>query len=768
MRTPRNAIGLVTATAVAVATALSAGAASAAPGDNGKHLAKGKSDVKVIPGDYNKGKKLGLNKKNLKALQKQVDAANRSASEARQADGDYEVGDTATFLALNDYAGQIYLKNYVLRGIGEHIEVWVPTNTAFPSGDCRNTLGLAEITDAQVASFVDEFDTNIYPKESQAFSVPPARDGSGALLAGLTGQDYTVSADQADNIVVLVDNVRDANFYEPGTPDGQTYIAGFFYSVFNEYIDRNIMTIDAFDWLHRTGANPPDDSTSSEYVACSTALGQSSRPLGVSRPYLYEGVFAHEYQHLLEYYEDPDETSWVNEGLSDYAQSLVGYVDTTIAPDQPDADGHLKCFSGYQPPQFGGPENSLTLWQDQGGPEILCDYGATYSLMTYLLSHYGEDFMSALHREDANGLEGLDIVLDQFGSDVSAMDTIRNWAAMAALDSVLDQGRKLTGGSISDFTASQLSSKINWDTAQAYDTPGAPPNGSDYVRLRDASGAWLSAKDLTSITFSGAATLAPAPVEWTVDTTPPASTDGVTCGELPDGPGPAALYSGCGLNLDRSIARSVSVPASGGELSFDALWAAEEGWDYGYVQVSTDGGETWTSLATQGTTTEHDPGAIAAVVDNLPGFTGDGGTWQRQTASLSAYAGQTILVGFRYITDPGVNEGGFWVRNITAAGTTLPSDSLTGWQTIQQLNPVAVSGYTVQLIGYDDKGRAWIHRMSLDSDFSGSLSGAQLITALGKQATTVAAIVMQDDPTESVTDYARYTLTVNGVVQPGG
>ena len=59
---------------------------------------------------------------------------------------------------------------------------------------------------------------------------------------------------------MLVDNVRDANYLDPSTPDGQTYIAGFFYSVFNELLDRNVMTIDAFDWLHRTGANPPDDS----------------------------------------------------------------------------------------------------------------------------------------------------------------------------------------------------------------------------------------------------------------------------------------------------------------------------------------------------------------------------------------------------------------------------------------------------------------------------------------------------------------------------
>jgi len=107
------------------------------------------------------------------------------------------------------------------------------------------------------------------------------------------------------------------------------------------------------------------------------------------------------------------------------------------------------------------------------------------------------------------------------------------------------------------------------------------------------------------------------------------------------------------------------------------------------------------------------------------------------------------------------------VRNIDAAGTALPS-TLDGWQTISQANPTPVSGYTVQLIAYDAKGKSWIYRMPLNSSFSSTLTGARLNTALGKSATTVAALVMQDDPTESVTQYARYSLTVNGVTQPGG
>ena len=56
------------------------------------------------------------------------------------------------------------------------------------------------------------------------------------------------------------------------------------------------MTIDGFDWLHRTGPNPPNEPVPGD--------GCTSAP---ARPNLYEGVFAHEYQHLLESYEDGDE-----------------------------------------------------------------------------------------------------------------------------------------------------------------------------------------------------------------------------------------------------------------------------------------------------------------------------------------------------------------------------------------------------------------------------------------------------------------------------
>jgi len=57
---------------------------------------------------------------------------------------------------------------------------------------------------AQVARLVSEFDGNMYPKETTAFSTPPDRDGTNAQISG----DYT---GDGDNTVALIDNVRDDN-----------------------------------------------------------------------------------------------------------------------------------------------------------------------------------------------------------------------------------------------------------------------------------------------------------------------------------------------------------------------------------------------------------------------------------------------------------------------------------------------------------------------------------------------------------------------------
>src|SRR5581483_1693684 len=133
--------------AAGLATALVGATVAGAGNGNGKG-----PGVKQVGPNYNRGKKLGLSKQ-------ESEPAHRVPKRVAK------VGDVRTMLALDDAQDAIYLKNYTLRGIGKHIEVWVANNLAFPAGDCRNALGLTTVTDAQIQSFIDEFDSNIYPAE---------------------------------------------------------------------------------------------------------------------------------------------------------------------------------------------------------------------------------------------------------------------------------------------------------------------------------------------------------------------------------------------------------------------------------------------------------------------------------------------------------------------------------------------------------------------------------------------------------------------------
>jgi hypothetical protein len=367
--------------------------------------------------------------------------------------------------------------------------------------------------------------------------------------------------------------------------------------------------------------------------------------------------------------------------------------------------------------------------------------------------------MSAFHRNPAEGFAGLQQVL---GNRATTQTVVHRWAVAMALDGALDRGAKMPLLQVpkSRYQIAALDAGINWDSPDAYSTPGAPPNGSDYVRLRDAQGHYLNAGDINSITFGGAKTLEPLPVEWTVTTA------------APDHGTDSALAAPDADNKDAAIVRSVSVPSGSPTLTFDTKYDTEPGFDSFFVQVSTDNGKTYHSLSNADTTCDLDPGADVKLKSNCPGFNGDGGGWKTESFDLSPYAGQNVLLAFRYITDANTRGSGVWIDNVSI-GEEILSDgtSLDGWQTFTQIKPVKVNGYTVQLVAYDTSGNktdAFVAQIPLSSKFFGSLDAKTIKKVLGKKADVVAALVMYDDPTESVGQYARYTLTVNGVTQPGG
>ena len=686
--------------------------------------------------------------------------------------GPAQIGQTKTWLGLDDQRGVINLKNYVLRGVGTHVEVWVNPNLKFPNpemlnpltadptdkftyNDCRNEdLDRITITDEQVAYLIDEFDNNMYPIESDWWSVPPSRNGNKNTLAKQLGSPKSYYRGEGDNVVVLIDNVRDSNFYDQDNENTLSYIAGFYSSQFDDFFDRTVMSVDAWDWIHRTGANPPHDPDEDPCL---------SSP---ARPYLYEGVFAHEYQHLLHHYTDGNETSWVNEGLSDFTEVITGYADLSKHVDEKGYEGHTQCYLGWVSvahpdwnpiPRACGPENGLTAWEDQGDDEILADYGFAMYFMNYLYSQgLDKDFFTSWQHSTLDGIAGLDAALAAAGSSKTFESLLEDELISALIDGYQDNGA--TGGGAQYENDAAEATIYFSDEANAF--PGAPPWGADYLDLGDGAA-------LTSVEFNGDGSFEfPDGTEWFVD-----DDDFFTSPDVADG-----KY---GTEVDASMVRSVA-GHDGEALAFDHYYAMELGWDFGFVQVSTNGGESWTSLACTGTTSDHDPDAFPYVTSELPGFTGP----SPDTADTSTIGSATTpihvtcpalpagsdYIAFRLITDEASEFDGWHVKNITLGGSSLVANGdLTGWTNQDFLNPLELD-FGLALVGingavdtYGDITSAdsvTVLRPTLDSGEDYALDSTDLAALAGFDR--VVAVVWGKPGSETTTQYQAYSLLVNG------
>jgi len=141
-----------------------------------------------------------------------------------------------------------------------------------------------------------------------------------------------------------------------------------------------------------------------------------------------------------------------------------------------------------------------------------------------------------------------------------------------------------------------------------------------------------------------------------------------------------SFYSGQGDNLNRSMTTAMPmIVPEGGLLSFWAWYQIETNWDYAYVEISTNGGRGFFSIPGNITTNSNPNGT------NLGnGITGSSAGWVHAVFDLSGYAGQTILIRFRYVTDGYVTGEGFYADDIepvpTFASVETLANNITGSQ----------------------------------------------------------------------------------------
>ncbi|MDZ7694228.1 MAG: T9SS type A sorting domain-containing protein [Balneolaceae bacterium] len=83
-------------------------------------------------------------------------------------------------------------------------------------------------------------------------------------------------------------------------------------------------------------------------------------------------------------------------------------------------------------------------------------------------------------------------------------------------------------------------------------------------------------------------------------------------------------------------------------LQFMEWFELESGFDYGYIEISTDNGETWTTLSSRDGDSE----------------------WRETEVNLTPYAGEDIILLFRFTSDDENNFAGWFVDNVRITDST--------------------------------------------------------------------------------------------------
>lgn len=538
-----------------------------------------------------------------------------------------------------------------LRAVSEFVEIWVANDLSFPEGDIRNDDPYnTMITDEMVTYLADEFD-KMYTILTGYYGTPADRDGTDTIFEyyyytfGVFGPEYFdwINTTAPQRVILKIFNIVDDNYFDPTYP---SYVAGYFSSQYtNDYYNRNMINIDSWRWWQRLGAEGHQ------------WFLDTAPELEVTRPNLYESVTAHEYQHNIHADQLPGDYTYMNEASSLFAEPLCGY--------ELDA-GQIEWF-------LATPDNSLTQWGDQGGINILADYGAAFLWALYLTDHYGINFMGQYTQGGIVGIDGINALLEPFGKDF--YDVFHDWrlANLLQMDSgpygyELDELLAINAEAVLDFneleplTIHEINARqLNWKSASdilgetytigttsvpkgyATETFNVGAFGTDYImfsNLKGLSTFWIDGDD--DIEVPG----------WTYDDV------GVY------------WYSGAGDLMHTLISAEVFVDPADPYLTLTTYWDIEDNWDFGFIQVSTEGkwDSEWVSLENANTTSIHDISAINDAVDNLPGLTGWSVDVAEITFDMSAYAGQTVHLGFRFVTDWATFFEGWYLFSAIVSG----------------------------------------------------------------------------------------------------
>ncbi len=392
----------------------------------------------------------------------------------------------------------------------------------------------------------------------------------------------------------------------------------------------------------------------------------------------YDGVLAHEFQHMIHFHLHPADEAWINEGSSVLAEELNGYGD-----------------SGFSGIKAASPGTQLDAWDVVNFDPY---YAGGYMWMLYLYEHYGGARLTkaVLADRDLSNMALFDDVLARLGYHQSADDVFADWVIANFLND-----RSIAGGRFGYTHTSARASSIF-----------KPPVFSRQLTLPQYAASY------TSVNLDGA------PITLRFSGRP--STSLLNTVTPPQG----FWWS----NRGDSVNTTLTTPpldlraAPHATLHYQAWYDLEQDYDYGYVEVSTDGGKTWHTQPTAHTTNTNPNGAN---IGN--GYTGSSCSaastpqhcWVDEQVDLSPYAGKSVLVRFEQVTDDEYNGQGIAIAHIQVPEIGFDGDTVRdGWDAagwIRAGNTLAEK-WIVQAVITRTHGATTVVRMPVDADGHGTLT----------------------------------------------
>jgi hypothetical protein len=367
-----------------------------------------------------------------------------------------------------------------------------------------------------------------------------------------------------------------------------------------------------------------------------TYVLSATSDLGV--PYTY-ATLAHEFVHMIQFNSDQNDDTWLTEGFAQVGAFINGY----------DVGGWDWAYAGE-------PDLQLNDWSPipgTNGPH----YGQSFLYLAYYMDRFGSEATRALNTNPENGLDSVDGTLAQLnitdpqtGELITADDVLIDWAvAMFLQDESVGDGR---------YTYNNYANAPRTYATETISSCPSDPLGRDVFQY---------GIDYISVDCEGDFTL---------------RFEGSTVASLlPEDPysGEYAFWSNKGDESNMTLTRGFDFDDTSGPimLSFRTWYDLEEDYDYLFLEISEDDGQSWQILTTPSGTDEDPSGNSYGW-----GYNGKTAGWILEEVDLSDYAGKKVWVRFEYVTDEAVNGEGLLLDDISVDAVDYFTDFETddgGW-----------------------------------------------------------------------------------------